>query len=201
MAYAPASLRLLIDTLVLPKGAYLSTPRLDLHATNFTIAAKLFLDSTKVRNIVLGNWGAAGNSWQLLLAVNAGGAIALNLRRDIDTSGSDPQQDLITLVSSATVGEKAWHHIAATFDWGVDFHHPVAALYLDGKPVGSQQGEVKQLPTLHNPYTLKTTHNLYLIGRKEDGTDDSSWFSGQIHDFRIYDAAIPAADIPGLITA
>lgn len=199
MAYAPDSLRLLIDTLVLPKGAYVSTPRLDLHATNFTIATKLFLDSIKVRNIVLGNWGAAGNSWQLLLAVNVGGQIVLNLRRDLDTNGSNPEQDLITLVSSAPVTEKAWHHIAATFDWGADGLHPLASLYLDGKPVGSQEGVIKQLPGLHNPYTLKFTHNPYLIGHKEDASDDSSWFSGQLKDFLIYDSAIAASDLPSLI--
>jgi hypothetical protein len=52
---------------------------------------------------------------------------------------------------------------------------------------------------VHNPYTLKPSPNAYLIGRKEDGTGNDEWFSGQLGDFRIYTTALTANDITQLL--
>ena len=198
MATTDNALLLQIATLVLPRGAYLSTSRMDLHATSFTIAAKVNLASTTTRNILLGNWGSAGNSWQLLFAVNAGGLPSISLRKDLLTNGSDPEQDLVLLTANAGVAAGAFRHIATTFDWGQDWIHPTAKLYVDGREAGSVSPTITPNSKVRNPYTLMPTRNPYLIGRKEDTSDDNSWFSGQITDLRVYCAALSAESIAAL---
>lgn len=196
------SLLFATKTLVLPRGAFVSTPRMDLHATNFTIAARVLMDNTANRNIILGNWGSANNSWQMLFAIGAGGPgghLQINLRRDMATNGSNPLQDLVTLESSAVVPAGQWHHVAVTWDWGADGAHPTCTLYLDGKVVGAQSPKIDTgVPGLRNPYTLMPTGNPYLIGRKEDGGDASAFFSGQMSDFKVFASALPGVEIERL---
>lgn len=192
------ALVLQLSTVVLPLGGYFSTPRLDLHATSFTIATKVLLDSTANRNILIGNWKA--NDWQLLFAINAGGLPAINLRKDLPTAGSDPTQDLVGLVGTISVVAKQLTHVAITFDWGIDFRSPKATLYVGGKAAGSVSPTIQPDPRVHNPYTLKPSPNFYLIGRKEDGgTGTNEQFAGQLSDFRIYTTALTAAQINQLL--
>jgi hypothetical protein len=193
------SLVLQLASVVLPLGGYVSTPRLDLHATSFTVATKVFLDTTDNRNILLGNWSSNQNAWQLLFAINAGGRAAINLRKDLPTNGSDPTQDLVALVGSLPLVSKHWHHVAITFSWGSGYISPTATLYVDGKEAGTVSPEIKPDPRVHNPYTLKPSANAYLIGHKEDGTGKDEWFSGQLRDFRIYTVALTANDITQLL--
>lgn len=188
-----------LTNIVLPQGGYVSTPELDLHATSFTVATKVLLDSTANRNILLGNWSNNQHAWQLLFAVNAGGNLAINLRKDLPTNGSDPTQDLVALVGNLPITAKQWHHVAITFDWGSDYVSPTATLYVDGKVAGTVSPQIKPDARVHNLYALKPSPNAYLIGRKEDGTGKDEWFSGQFADFRIYTVALTASDINQLL--
>ncbi|KAB8144456.1 LamG domain-containing protein [Chloroflexia bacterium SDU3-3] len=189
-----------IATLALPRGAYLATPKLDLHATDFTIAAQVRLDSIANRNILLGNWSSNQNAWQMLLAVNSGGKPALNLRKDFPTTGSIPDQDLVGLVGTREVRAQEWHHVAATFTWGDDRKTPVAMLYLDGESMGRATPTIdRNDQRLDNRYTLKSSPNAYLIGRKEDTSDNDSWFAGQINNLRIYTSALTGEDLRQLL--
>ncbi len=188
-----------LGTSVLHRGDYFPIPQLDLHATSFTIATKVNLDSTENRNIILGNWSSNQNAWQLLFAINAGGLPAINLRKDLPTDGSDPTQDLVALVGTTTVTAGEWHHVAVTFSWGADNTTPIATLYVDGKEAGSVSPKISPDSRVHNPYTLKPSPNAYLIGHKEDGTGDDDWFAGQLANFRIYTVALTGAEISTLL--
>lgn len=199
-----ATPRLHLRDLLLPLGGYFTTPAMDLHATDFTIATTIAIDpeNDSHRNILFGNWGSQNNSWQMLFYVQADGRPAVNLRRDMVTNGSDPLQDLVTLVGSTDVPAGAWHHVAVTFTWGADRRHPTCTLYVDGAAAGSASPAVTEVPNLRNPYTLMPTTNPYYIGLKEDslGHDDpESLFAGRMRDFRVYDAALSPAAIARLV--
>jgi len=188
----------------LPLGGYFTTPAMDLHATDFTVATNVFIDPENAshRNILFGNWGSQNNSWQMLFYVQADGHPGVNLRRDMVTNGSDPVQDLVTLVGRTVVPAGAWHHVAVTFTWGADRRHPTCTLFVDGAAAGSASPEVTEVPNLRNPYTLMPTTNPYYIGLKEDSLDHDdpeSLFAGHLRDFRVYDAALAPAAIARLI--
>lgn len=180
---------------LLPFGSYITLPPLDLHASDFTVATFVYLDETFERNIVLGNWSSQDHAWQLLYAINAGGQTAINLRRDMQTDGSDPAQDLVALVGHTALTDNQWHHIAVTFRWGANGHAPRAVLYVDGQEDGEAAPQPRPDPRVRNPYQLKPSPNAYLIGRKEDSLSSDSWFSGQLCNFHIYTQALSAQRI------
>ncbi|MFB2938159.1 LamG domain-containing protein [Aerosakkonemataceae cyanobacterium BLCC-F154] len=190
-----------LPIIVLPTGGYLSTPPLDLHATDFTIATKVNLNSTANRNIILGNWSNNQNAWQLLFAINGGGAPAITLRKDLPTNGSQPNQDLLGLVGTLKVTAGQFNHVAVTFSWGKNYMTPTATLYVNGKVAGTVSPTISpDEPGVQNPYTLKRSSNAYLIGRKEDSNGASDGvFAGQFSDFRIYTAALTDAEIGTLL--
>jgi hypothetical protein len=179
-------------------GGYVTLPAfLDLHATSFTVATKVFLKDVSNRNIILGNWG--NGSWQMLFAINAGGKLAINLRKDMPTNGSDPAQDLVALVGTTNVQPGSFQHVAVTLDWGPNFITPSATLYVNGAAAGSASPAINPDPKIRNPYTLMPTKNSYLLGRKEDTSDKDASFQGQFSDFRVYTRALVPADIKALL--
>ncbi len=193
-----------LSEISLPLGGYFTAPAMDLHATDFTLATNVYLDPENAshRNIIFGNWGSQDNAWQMLFYVLGDGRPGVNLRRDMVTNGSDPQQDLVTLVGSTVVPGGAWHHVAVTFTWGPDGRQPTCTLYVDGAAAGSASPAVTEVPNLRNPYTLMPTRNRYWIGLKEDSrghSDPDSLFAGQMRDFRLYSAALSPAAIARLI--
>jgi hypothetical protein len=70
---------------------------------------------------------------------------------------------------------------------------------VDGQVAGVALPKIQPDPRLANPYRLKSSPNAYMIGRKEDTTDEDSWFAGQLRDFRIYTRALSGAEIIELI--
>ena len=188
-----------LDSLVIPRGGHVGLSKLDLQATNFTIATQICLDSTTHRNIVLGNWSAHQNAWQLLFAINAMGYPSIQLRKDCATNGTDPYQDLLALTGELALTARRWHHVAIVFDWSPGYVKTAASLYLDGQVAGVALPKIQPDPRLANPYRLKSSPNAYMIGRKEDTADDDSWFAGQLRDFRIYTRALSGAEIIQLI--
>ncbi|HEY9302122.1 MAG TPA: ferritin-like domain-containing protein [Phormidium sp.] len=194
------SLVLQLSDVVLSPGSYVSTPRLNLHATSFTIATNVLLDSTEHRNIVLGNWSSNRNAYQLLFGIKAGGLPFISLRKDLPTNYSDPIKDLVNLTSNISVAANQWTHVAITFDWGVDYISPTATLYVDGQAAGSVSPKITPDPRIRNLYTLMPSPNSYLIGHKEDGTGKDDWFAGQLKDLRIYTTALTSDAILQLIS-
>jgi hypothetical protein len=184
-----------LDSLVIPRGGHVALPKLDLHMTNFTIATRICLDSTAHRNIILGNWSANQNAWQLLFAINAGGYPSIRLRKDYITDDTNPYQDLVFLNGPLALSARQWQHVAIVFDWSPGYLKTAASLYVDGQRVSVIFQKIHPDPRLTNPYCLKSSPNAYMLGRKEDTTDDDSWFSGQLSDFRIYTRALSSAEI------
>jgi hypothetical protein len=180
-------------------GSTITLAPLDLHATDFTIATYVYLSDTERRNIVLGNWSSHDNAWQMLVAVNAGGKVALNLRRDMQTNGSDPMQDLVALTSRNALYAWGWEHIAVTFSWGQDRKSPKATLYLNGNVEATATPQVVKNWRIQNPYTLKRSPNDYLIGHKEDTNTADDWFSGQLCEFRIYTRALNTTQLGAML--
>lgn len=193
-----SALAMQIPAIHLNRGAYFTAPELDLHATDFTIGARVKVRSTANRNIILGNWSSEGQSWQLLLAVLAGGKLAVNLRKDMETNGSDPDQDLVALVGNTALQAGVAAKIAVTFTWGADRRTPKATLYVNGAVDGEQSPAVVVTPVIRNPYTLMATSNPYLIGRKQDSSDDDSYYAGEIADLQIYTFAMSATQVGNL---
>lgn len=180
---------------MLPFGSSITLPPLDLHASDFTVSTFVYVDNSRQRNIVLGNWSSKGKSWQLLYAINAGGQTTINLRRNMPTNGSEPSQDLVALVGHQQLSYGSWQHIAVTFSWGANRHSPRAILYVNGQVDGEASPQPQPVAGVRNTYSLQPSANRFLIGHKEDTQSGDSWFSGQLCNFHIYTRALSAQDI------
>ena len=187
-----------MDSIVLSHGQSFTVPSIDLHAIDFTISARIKLSSTSNRNIIFANFGAAGNSWQMMFTVQAGGALFMNLRKDMPTAGSDPEQDLLYPIASKSISAGTFYHVACTFTWGLDRVSPCCILYVDGVEVGRASPTITPSTKVRNLYQLMPTSNPYLIGRKQDTNDADSWFAGEMRNFAIYGLALDAAAIATL---
>jgi hypothetical protein len=167
----------------LGQGAAIRVPRIGIAQSDFTFAAWVKLNETGSRSILFGDWVSY---WQFLLAVVDGGRVAANLRRNINSGGSDPTQDLITLRTSPGVAAGQWCHVAVTWNRGAG----VCTGYIGGAAAGSAT------PQPPNERDLQANnHPFYWIGRKEDSGDASSWLHGMISDVRLYTRALDAGEI------
>lgn len=163
-------------------GAAIRVPRLELSRTDFTFAAWINLDNLSQRSILFGDWV---QEWQLLLAV-WNGSVRANLRRNINSGGSDPAQDLIILETAARVPVSQWCHVAIT--WSREAAQCIG--YVNGVAAGSAG------PTPANERDLQVNnHPFFWIGRKEDSDDGDSWLQGMIGDVRVYGRALTADEI------
>jgi Concanavalin A-like lectin/glucanases superfamily len=183
---------------VLSRGQSVVVPSIDFHAIDFTIMAKVKLTSTNNSNIIFGNWGREGNSWQMMFMVNPGGALFVVLRKDMVTNGSDPEQDFLSVVASSPVSAGIFYHVACTFTWGLDRISPCCILYVNGVEVGRVSPTITPSPKVRDLYQLMPTSNPYLIGRKQDSDDANSWFTGEMRNFSVYGLALDAASIATL---
>jgi hypothetical protein len=84
------------------------------------------------------------------------------------------------LVAPPPLPLNAEHHVAYT----VDFPNRVAALYLDGVEVGRRAIDI-------NPSQFDQVNNW--LARSQWSPD--AFFNGSINEFRVYDAALSAADV------
>ncbi|MGD8501039.1 MAG: AbfB domain-containing protein, partial [Phycisphaerales bacterium] len=102
------------------------------------------------------------------------------MRFGITTGGGGDPEQIATAPSTLASG---WHHVALTINADAD----TILLYLDGAVVASNTAATLTPSDLGN-----TTNNW--LGRSQWAAD--AYFNGLLDDFRIYDYAMPADEIP-----
>lgn len=178
----------------LDAGSSISVPRIELARSDFTFAARVNLYDTGRRHILFSDWMPP---WQFLIVVDETGAVLANFRRNINSSGSRPDQDLISLVSAKRVPTQQWCHVAVTWSRAAR----LCTAYVDGAPAGS----ASPLPEYVDLDLQANTHDHYSIGRKEDSddpnVDPNAWLEGLIADARVYLRALSPAEVAALSQA
>ncbi|KAF5319519.1 hypothetical protein D9619_008713 [Psilocybe cf. subviscida] len=86
------------------RPGFLNIPSVDLRTINFSIELRLRFPSlpTSGRQTLLSNWQWA--NWQYWMALEPDGRVFFTLRRNMQTNGSDPSQDLVVVWARVPVG-------------------------------------------------------------------------------------------------
>jgi hypothetical protein len=145
-------------------GGYALTPAVKFQETDFTIEMWFKSTANGKRQVLFADWS---KPWQFLIAITASGEIQVTLRRNINSAGSDPNQDLLIAVGGS-VKRDAWQHLVVTYA-----NKPGAcAVYLNNDKVAS----VTTKWTNHD--LQENSHSTYEVGYKKDG--NNAFFKGQI---------------------
>jgi hypothetical protein len=145
------------------------TPAVKFQKTDFTIEMWFKSTLNGERQILFGDWV---QPWQFHIGVTADDMIEVVLRRDINSSGSDPSHNLLVL-TGGTVKREAWQHLVVTYANGPG----TCDIYIDGAKVASATTEYPD----HN--LQDNDHMFYTVGFKEDSSNEC--FNGQIGLLRI----------------
>jgi hypothetical protein len=157
---------------------YVSMPTGIVSALNdFTIAAWVKID-------VISTWSrifdfGTGTSVNMFLVPRGGSNV---IRYAITTGGSGTEQQIN---GTAALPTGVWKHVAVTLSGSTGI------LYVDGVEVGRNASMTLK------PSSLGST-NLNYIGKSQYA---DPYLDGQVDSFRIYNRALPAAEISGLFSA
>ncbi|XP_064649823.1 uncharacterized protein LOC135501582 [Lineus longissimus] len=162
---------------------YALVPAVRFQETDFTIEMWFKTTANNKRQVLIGDWS---KPWQFLIEVTASGEIEVTLRRNINSAGSDPKQNLLT-ARGGTVEVGQWQYLQVKYA-----HGPGTCLvYLNDV-------EVAQSTTTYTDHNLQVnTHEQYEIGYKKDSNSD--YFKGRIGFLRIlnevFNLAAPAHEL------
>jgi len=94
---------------------FLNVPNVNIQSESFTFAFSLRLAAAStVRQILLSNW--TSGQWQFLTVVDAAGTLSSTLRRNMETNGSNPEQDLVRVTTAKPVPVGTWFDVAFSYD-------------------------------------------------------------------------------------
>ncbi|KAF4621089.1 hypothetical protein D9613_001172 [Agrocybe pediades] len=142
---------------------FLNLPRVDVRAISFTSSFSLRLHSQPTtRQVLISNW-SRGN-WQYINFIEPSGLITSTLRRNMDTNGSNPDQDLVHITSSQPVPIGTWFNVSLSYNAPTRTY----SIYLNGKLSGSSVIRPAVTDT-----TLHTSSAQYAqFGNKADDNPD-----------------------------
>jgi Concanavalin A-like lectin/glucanases superfamily len=94
---------------------FLNVPNVNIQSESFTFAFSLRLAAASTaRQILLSNWSSG--QWQYLNVVDAAGTLSSTLRRNMETNGSNPEQDLVSVTTAKPVPVGTWFDVAFSYD-------------------------------------------------------------------------------------
>ncbi len=166
----------------------------DLDGTDDYVDLPIASVLSSLRNCTLAmwvNWSGSGAAWQRMFDFGSGesinmfltpntGANLLRFAITINTNGDEDQ------TTSPEILPTGWHHVAVVIDIDNTSHK----LYLDGVVV-DENTEARLVPSDMGV----TTQNW--LGRSQYSAD--AYFNGILDDFRIYDTALSAIEIHGIM--
>ncbi|XP_064629370.1 uncharacterized protein LOC135488648 [Lineus longissimus] len=159
-------------------NGYALVPAVKFQKSDFTIVMWFKSTANGKRQILYADWS---KEWQFLIAVQSDGKIQVTLRRNINSGGSNPNQDLLTALGG-DVKRDAWQHLVVTYE-----NEPgTCVVYLDGD-------EVASATTTYSDHDLQeNSHPTYEVGYKKDSNSD--FFDGRIGFLKVADVAICSTD-------
>ncbi|KAF8155582.1 hypothetical protein B0H34DRAFT_675754 [Crassisporium funariophilum] len=156
---------------------YINVPNVNIQAESFTFAFSLRLaTASTARQILLSNWSSG--QWQFITAVDAAGTLSGTLRRDMDTNGSNPDQDLVAVTTASKVPVGSWFDVAFSYDAPTR----TFAVYID--QVKSAASVVRSSVTV---LTLHTSTVPYVqFGNKADDGPSAGNLNADLRDLRFF---------------
>ncbi|KAF5319691.1 hypothetical protein D9619_008881 [Psilocybe cf. subviscida] len=159
------------------KPGFLNVPAVDLRTISFAIEFTLRVASVpQARQILLSNWQST--QWQYLMTLDTAGKMSLTLRRNMDTNGSDPTQDLVSVTTAATVPVGKFFNVAYVYD----STRRKLSVFING--VLSASSVVRQEVT---DLTLHTSTQEYVqLGNKGDDSPTTGNLDADLSQLRFY---------------
>jgi hypothetical protein len=94
---------------------YLNIPNVNIQSASFTFAFSLRLTAVSITpQVLLSNWSSG--QWQFISTVDATGRLSSTLRRNMQTNGSNPEQDLVGVTTANPVPVGSWFDVAFSYD-------------------------------------------------------------------------------------
>jgi hypothetical protein len=152
-------------------GEYALTPAVKLQKTDFVIEMWFKSTDNGKRQFLFADWS---KPWQFLIAIKASGKIQVTLRRNINSGGSDPNQDLVTAIGGS-VKRDAWQHLVVTYI----NKSGTCVVHLNDATVASV---TTKWP---NHDLQENSHLKYEVGYKKDSGNE--FFKGRIGFLRVND--------------
>ena len=156
---------------------YLNIPNVNIQSDSFTISFSLRLAAASTaRQILLSNWSSG--QWQYITTVDANGTLTGVLRRNMYTSGSNPDQDLVSVSTARPVPVGAWFDVAFTYDAPTR----TFSVYVDLEKSASSvvRSSVTDL-------TLHTSNVRYVqFGNKADDSPSTGNLNADLRDLRFF---------------
>jgi len=161
-------------------GGYLDIPSLNITTGDFTISCSIN-SSTNSRNPIVADWRYP---WSYMIIFESG-HISVSLRKNINSSGSNPDQDLINMTSQGyVIPTNTWVHVSVT--WSCV--RKTCIIYLNGSFNSSASTNCADV-------LQRSGHNSHFIGFKEDSNQT---FQGSLKQFTFYERVLQPYEIQAL---
>ncbi len=156
---------------------YLNVPNVNIQADSFTIAFSLRLAAAlTTRQILLANW--TSGQWQYITMIDAAGTLSGALRRNMQTSGSNPEQGLVDVTTAKPVPVGAWFDVAFTYDAPTR----TFSVYID-----QQKSSSSVVRSSVTDLTLHTSNVKYVqFGNKADDNPSTGNLNADLRDLRFF---------------
>lgn len=180
-----SNVALLGDYVSIRLPGYLNLPSVDIQNTSFTVAFNMRVPTsmTAGKSYLYADWSPG--QWQFLSQIDAAHTISVQLRRNIETNGANPEQDLVAVTSSIPVPLGEWFDVA----WAFDRPARTLTLYFNQQSVGSATVRCSVLDL-----SLKTSNSTYYqFGRKGD---EATHLDADLRHLRVY--ATPDVNLTSL---
>jgi len=152
-------------------NGFASIPATRFQRSDFTIDMWFKSSENGKRQTLLGDWY---RPWQFIIFILPDGKISVHLRRNINSGGSNRNQDLLDAIGGSVTRDE-WHHLIVTYSHGAG----TCVVYLDCETVAS-------VTTKWPDHDLQVNdHQRYFVGYKSDSRSD--FFKGRIGSISISD--------------
>jgi len=145
--------------------------------SSFTISVWVKLLRLAGHQPIFGDWT---RPWSWRLYIHDAQA-TLTLRRNINSNGSQADQDMIS-ITGGRVMEQEWFHLCTIWDRSTR----QLSLFINGKKIGTAQS------IYSDPDIQANDHQKFHIGWKQDGHER---FDGEMYDLRVFDEVLKQHEV------
>ena len=156
---------------------YLNIPNVNIQSESFTFTFSLRLAAASTtRQILLSNWSSG--QWQFITTVDATGTLTSDLRRNMQTNGSNPEQDLIAVTTAKPVPVGTWFDVAFSYDAPTRSY----SVYIN-----QEKSATSVVRSSVTDLTLHTSDVKYVqFGNKADDNPSTGNLNADLRDLRFF---------------
>src|ERR1700722_19186267 len=160
---------------------FVNVPHVNIRTASFTIAFSLRLPSASTgTQYLLCDWSSG--QWQFMNSIGPYGTLSSTLRRNMQTDGSNPEQDLVTVTTAKPVPVGAWFDVALAYD----VPSRTYTVYID--QLKSAASVVRSSVTDLTLHTSSTKY--YQFGNKAD-SGNAGQLNADLRNLRLFASSDP----------